>query len=42
MFAVRAKLHQFVMNFWGKTKTPAAAVGQQVIEIPRKANVVLP
>ena len=42
MFAVRAKLHQLVLNFWCKAKTPAAAVGQQVIEIPRKANVVLP
>jgi hypothetical protein len=42
MFAVRAKLHELVMNFWGKAKTPAAPVGQQVIEISRKGNVVLP
>jgi len=42
MFAVRAKLHELVMNFGCKAKTSAAPVGQQVIEISRKADVVMP
>jgi hypothetical protein len=42
MFAILAKLNKLVVNFWRKAHAPPAPVYQEVVQILRQANVVLP